>query len=486
MRMKRTLSIVALALTALLSTGCLNEISIQFGLLERRIAALEERCKKINDNISSLQSILDKLNSYDFVEKVATIYDGGSVSGYTIYFTHSKPITILNGKDAETPLIGVKADSDGLFYWTVSYADGKMEYLYNNFGQKMPATAVVPQVKIVDGNWMVSYDEGEVWQPLGQATADAGTSFIKSIEDSTSYIRFRFMDGTVVDFPTWESFEKLQKAVSTVNKNLISFTELVTRLDSYTCASGISPILSGTDTIGYRLTLTDGTSMPFYNGVVTNMPEISAMRDASNPEDPSYYWTIKYENDTQSQWILIDGNKVKADASESITPQVGINKWVDYLYYWTISYDGGVTFEWVKKDGAMVPASCDPVNDFITNAAFVSSNTIGVVINHAIIYIPMHIKIEMTLPESITMKEDDSYAFNYALPTGTATTEVLVVTADGFYAEVTKIDNLNGKITVKSPASFTTDKTSSLTVYVSDGKGALSIYKITILYGNRS
>jgi hypothetical protein len=484
--MKRKLSIIAIALTALLSTGCLNEISVQFDNLERRVSSLEERCKKINDNISSLQSIVDKLNTYDFVEKVTTLYEGSAISGYTIYFTHSDPITIFNGKDAETPLIGVKADTDGNFYWTVSYANGKMEYLYNNFGQKMPATAVVPQIKIVDGNWAVSYDEGEIWQTLGQATGNSGTSFIKSVEDSTSFIRFRFMDGTVVDFPTWEAFQKLQKAVSTVNKNLESFAELVARLDSYTCASGITPILNGQDTIGYRIYLSDGTSMPFYNGVVTNMPEISAKRDASNPKDTSYYWTIKFDDDKESEWILCDGKKVKAEASVSITPQVGLKKWADNLYYWTISYDGGVKFDWMMKNGNKVQASCDPVNDIITNVALMGSNTIGLVINRETVFIPMYVKIVVDMPQSITMKESDIFAFDYTIPSGTATTDILVVSNDGFYVEVTKTNNQKGKITVSSPASFISGSTSHLTVYVSDGLGALTIYKITIKYGTRS
>ena len=42
--------------------------------------------------------------------------------GYTIKFAKSNPIVIYNGKDGadgNTPVISVKKDTDGIYYWTL-------------------------------------------------------------------------------------------------------------------------------------------------------------------------------------------------------------------------------------------------------------------------------------------------------------------------------------------------------------------------------
>ena len=66
---------------------------------ENRIAALEELCKQMNTNITSLQKIVNALQNNDYVTNVAPITKDGEIIGYTITFTKSDPITIYLGKD---------------------------------------------------------------------------------------------------------------------------------------------------------------------------------------------------------------------------------------------------------------------------------------------------------------------------------------------------------------------------------------------------
>lgn len=88
--------------------------------LENRVAKLEELCKQMNTNISSLQEIVTALQKNESIKSVATLSDG---SGYLITFSSGKTITIYhgkngvdgedgkdgeNGKDAITPVISVK------------------------------------------------------------------------------------------------------------------------------------------------------------------------------------------------------------------------------------------------------------------------------------------------------------------------------------------------------------------------------------------
>lgn len=100
--------------------------------LEARVAALEEWQKNVNAQISSLQSIVAILEKKDYVTKVIPLVNG---TGYVISFQNSGDVTILNGEKGEkgdqgekgangekgdSPVIGVKQDTDGKYYWTLN------------------------------------------------------------------------------------------------------------------------------------------------------------------------------------------------------------------------------------------------------------------------------------------------------------------------------------------------------------------------------
>ena len=124
------------------------------------------------------------------------------------------------GEAGETPMIGVAKDTDGVYYWTLNGG-----WLVDESGNKIPTTGkdgaqgetgatgpqgatgatgpqgpqgeqgetgatgpqgpqgvqgeagkdgVTPQLKIEDGRWLVSYDSGQSWADVGQATGDQG------------------------------------------------------------------------------------------------------------------------------------------------------------------------------------------------------------------------------------------------------------------------------------------------------------------------
>lgn len=162
---------------------------------ENRIAQLEELCSQMNTNISSLQTIVSSLQDNDYVTSITPVTSGGETIGYTINFSKSGPVTIYHGedgkdgtdgqdgedgKDGHTPIVGVKIASDGNYYWTI---DG--EWLLDDEGNKIRADGIdgqdgangsdgqdgiTPLVKIENGYWYVSYDNGVSWEQLGAAT----------------------------------------------------------------------------------------------------------------------------------------------------------------------------------------------------------------------------------------------------------------------------------------------------------------------------
>lgn len=278
--------------------------------LENRVAKLEELCKQMNTNISSLQTLVNALQNNDYVTGVTPITKNGETIGYTITFTKSQPITIYHGEDGKdgvngtdgqdghTPVIGVKQDTDGIYYWTL---DG--DWLLDDVGNKIKAQGtdgqngadgkdgqdgadgkdgedgvdgvngtdgkdgingtdgkdgITPQLKIENDYWYISYDNGKTWTQLGKATGEDGQngvngtngtngvdgidgdSFFQGVDTSNDdYVIFTLADGTELVLPR--------------HKNLSI---------SFDIANGAACMPSASIKVGYKLTGADsGTTI---------------------------------------------------------------------------------------------------------------------------------------------------------------------------------------------------------------------------------
>ena len=162
--MKRIL--VALFSAVLLFAACdkYDDSALQnrMNTLEGRVTELEAKVNSINADIASLQALVKALQENITVDVISKTKDG-----YDITFSDGVTVSISNGEKGDTPHIGVKAE-DNVFYWTV---DG--EWLLDGEGERVIVTGAVPQVKIQDGKWFVSYD-GKNWQDIGSAESMSG------------------------------------------------------------------------------------------------------------------------------------------------------------------------------------------------------------------------------------------------------------------------------------------------------------------------
>lgn len=174
--------------------------------------------------------------------------------GYKIEFAKRDPIHIYHGKagadgargeDGYTPLIGVKKDKDGIYYWTL---DGN--WLTDNDGNKVRAqgldgkdgyngkdgkdgedgkdgkdgkdgyngsdgkdgkdgyngkNGVTPKLRIKDGNWEVSYNNGVSWETLGSATGGVVPCPIKSVEVKGRYVFFTLNSKDEIKVPLYNA-----------------------------------------------------------------------------------------------------------------------------------------------------------------------------------------------------------------------------------------------------------------------------------------
>ncbi len=219
--MKKTLLLFVMVLTFVSCREYDDSVLVgRIDNLEERVKELETLCGQMNSNISALQTIVAALQQNDNITSVTPITEGSDTIGYTITFVKNAPITIyhgqngtdgddgLDGVDGYTPMIGVRLDTDGFFYWTL---DG--EWLLDDNGNKIKAVGIdgkdgiTPLLKIEDDFWNVSYDNGTDWVQLGQVSGgddmpeEKDDPFLLNVSTDGAYVTFYLQDGTVFTIP---------------------------------------------------------------------------------------------------------------------------------------------------------------------------------------------------------------------------------------------------------------------------------------------
>lgn len=229
---------------------------------------------QLNSNIEALQSIVSALQDNDYINSIQPITENGKETGYIINFTKSGSVTIFHGKDGadgHTPLIGVRQDTDGVWYWTV---DG--EWLTDGNGQKVKAVGidgndgrdgqngangqdgkegVTPYLKIESGYWFVSYDDGATWSLLSRATGADGKDGKdgsdgkdgKDGKDGDAMFQSISITETEVTFVTAEGQTFVVKRTSSLSisfdsADLVVMGTNATRDIHYTISSGLDDI----------------------------------------------------------------------------------------------------------------------------------------------------------------------------------------------------------------------------------------------------
>ena len=331
--------------------------------LENRVAKLEELCKQMNTNISSLQTIVTALQNNVYVTGTTPLMKDGKEIGYTITFSKGNPITIYHGKDGQdgedgtTPTIGVKKDTDGVYYWTLNgefiVVDGGKIKAEGKDGTN-GTNGTTPQFKIENDYWFVSYNNGANWTQLGKATGEdgiGGDSMFSGVdyETSTDYVIFTLSNGTQIKLPTWSAFEALQRLCNETNTNLSALQTIVTALQNNDYITSVDPLTENGKVVGYTIKFAKSNPIVIYNGkdgadgVDGNTPVIGVKKDT----DGIYYWTL------DGEFIVVDGQKIKAqgtdgnngtDGSDGVTPKLEIREG-----YWWISYDNGTNWTQLGK-----------------------------------------------------------------------------------------------------------------------------------------
>lgn len=240
--MKKNIIIILLGIS--LFVGCENIYRDELAQIHKELNGINARlnafCDETNTNIAALQTMIAALQAMDYVTGIVPIIENGKEVGYQITFDKSGKVTIYHGndgvngadgKDGYTPQIGVMLHTDGLYYWTL---DG--EWLTDESGNMIKAVGVdgedgangangkdgvTPKLKVENGHWYISYDNGLTWEdePLGKATGDQGPqgdSLFNDIDCSNKdFILITLSNGQTIKLPIWNAKDDIDDIIST-------------------------------------------------------------------------------------------------------------------------------------------------------------------------------------------------------------------------------------------------------------------------------
>ncbi len=241
-----------------------------------RVTALEQWQSAINSDLAAISSIVDALNNRDYIVSLEEIRDySGALVGFKVNFAVNGSREIYFSYDPDYPVISIRADSDGVYYWTQNG-----DWMLDENGNKIPAQGlagndgkdgvdgndgkdgITPLVKIEGGYWWVSYDNGNTWEELDLVYDDTAVmGLFRDVIVSDDTVVFVLKDGSRFAVPltaelsikfdgaedivllpnaTVEFGYEIKSATGKVDVELIPTSDLIVELlpDDDTCLEG--------------------------------------------------------------------------------------------------------------------------------------------------------------------------------------------------------------------------------------------------------
>lgn len=196
----------------LMIAGCrainseIDELYQEIEDLKARQEKVEAGLDAINSSLSTLQGIVAALQTGVYIKSVLPVENG-----YIISLSNGENYEVHNGTDGEngySPLISVRADDQGVYYWTL---DG--DFLLDSEGNKVRADGATPLFDIRDDYWFISYDNGNTWKQLDKATGEDGKPGLPGDEifqevkyvPGGNVVEFVLQDGTSITMPCYQA-----------------------------------------------------------------------------------------------------------------------------------------------------------------------------------------------------------------------------------------------------------------------------------------
>ena len=361
---------------------------------------LADLVDQLNTNFKSLNDIVVGIQNNDYITGYTPIVDPQTNEeiGYTLHFAKSGDITIYHGKtgqDGVAPDISIQEHPKYGLCWTyngefiIDPGTGKPVALPSD--GKNGKDGVSPKLKIEDGEWWVSYNNGSSWTSLGQATGDTGAtggtgdSFFKSIEPEyakdangnvlkdelgrpiVAYIVMTLAgenegDEVTYKVPTEYVTDDLNKRLAAIEAQFSTISTIVNALQNAEYIKDVVELYEGPALVGYEITFVKYAIGA--DGKLTETTRKSTIRNGGagaagtvvaaqyDEATDTWYWTLDGQplKDKDGNYVAINGRPGQA----GVTPKMQINKDTNE---WEVSYDNGTTWTstGVKATGPQGP-----------------------------------------------------------------------------------------------------------------------------------
>ena len=388
-----------------------------------------------------------------------------------------------SGQDGSTPIISVRQDTDGMWYWTV---DGN--WILDANGNKIRANStdgkdgVTPRLKIEDEYWYISYNNGQTWEKLQKATGEDGDAFFKSVDQDDKYVYIVLADGTTITLPKESafalSFAKTEFHTASASMT-IPFTVIAAGNDLRVVAFSdrnitVEVYMDGSASGHLSLTFIDGN----YNG---NVLVAAKSNGKTVTEILEFQEGVLSTSSNTEYWVETEGGEIRVAISRNmgveIVPSVSwitVKPQTRALIQENLSFEVAPNETYQNRDGAVTIKGEE-----------------GLLITFTIHQAQKdYLKLDKT---SATILDDESFNLGYTTNmSGTVTwsssnPNVATVDANGLVTAVSKgettitVQSENGKC---SDSCKVTVKRFSDGISVSCSGGAFRITNTLILYGS--
>ncbi len=209
-RLLKVWALLTLTVIPLLLSSCTDMVRTELEETHDKLKALQDLASSVNNDLTTLSEVVSRLDDSHTIDPGTYVEKEG---GYEVSFRDGTTIFIpfgVDGVDGRTLIpIGVLQDEDSLYYWTV---DG--DWLLNADSTKMRAGAtdgkngIVPQIRIEDGMWQISVDDGKSFSDLASCEEMNGVGVFSGIDmsDPTKVV-LTLIDGTILEIPCQTSFK---------------------------------------------------------------------------------------------------------------------------------------------------------------------------------------------------------------------------------------------------------------------------------------
>ena len=456
----------------LLASGCNSEYKQQIEEMKLRLDMLEELCRQYNEQVMGIRSLVEVVQSQDMVTGFTTIKDDdGKDIGYRILFLNHDPVVLYHGIDGAVPYIGSKRGEDGVYYWTIRYNGGQVDYLRDDEGNRVQCMGDIPYITIRDKKWYITYD-GVSYNELGPADGENADSIFKRFIISENAVEITLSNGTIFKIPLYSVVSALRSEVDIINNSVEAQRILISAWsEALVYIKEVTQVTSASGMPGMRIELSNGQSCEIYNTVQSNVPVIQIKKDGFSG---SYYWAMAY-GDNPVMWIYTEDNRrISAVGNPSETPVVGMSYDEESQQYcWTVTVGSGTPVFITDGDGNKIPAmesAANPIFKSVDNTGDIY--LVVELLSGEIFRIPKAYTIEMET--TIRMRPNTSAYIPYRVHGDNAGATVITVMAqDGFQARVAA----DGRIMVDAPADFTTSSGQVLVIFDVCGLGTRIVTK---------